>query len=203
MTARSSAITLALTGASGIQYGMRLLECLLQANKTVYFLLSNAAELVAAMETDWQLPHQAAQLQNYLQQHFAHLPGQVHVFGQQQWTAPIASGSACAEAMVICPCSSGCLAAIASGASNNLIERAADVMLKERKKLILVHRETPLSAIHLENLLKLAQLGAIILPANPGFYQKPSKVDDLIDFIVARVLDHLGVQQELLPRWGD
>ncbi len=105
--------------------------------------------------------------------------------------------------MVICPCTSGTLAAIASGLSRNLIERAADVILKEQRKLILVHRETPLSVIHIENMLRLAKMGTLILPANPGFYHHPQNLNDMIDFIVARILDHLEIEHDLLPRWGD
>jgi 4-hydroxy-3-polyprenylbenzoate decarboxylase len=122
--------------------------------------------------------------------------------GRDEWFAPIASGSNPADAMVICPCTMGALAAVAHGLSDNLIERAADVMLKENKPLILVPRETPFSAIHLENMLKLARLGAVILPPNPGFYQQPDSVAQLVDYVVARILDHLGINNRLLPRWG-
>jgi 4-hydroxy-3-polyprenylbenzoate decarboxylase len=116
--------------------------------------------------------------------------------------APIASGSNTAEAMVVCPCSSATLSAIAHGTSGDLIERAADVMLKEQRKLILVNREMPLSAIHLDNMSKLAHLGVTIMPACPGFYHRPEKIQDLVDFVVARVLDHLHVAHQLIPRWG-
>jgi flavin prenyltransferase len=126
----------------------------------------------------------------------------LRAFGREEWFAPVASGSNPPDAMVICPCTMGSLAAIAAGLADNLIERAADVMLKERRPLILVPRETPLSAIHLENMLKLARAGAVILPANPGFYHRPQDVGGVIDFIVARILDHLGVAHALMPRWG-
>jgi len=133
---------------------------------------------------------------------FGAADGQIEVFSREDWNAPIASGSSAADAMAICPCTVGTLGAIAAGLADNLIERAADVMLKERRPLVLVPRETPLSAIHLENMLKLARAGAVILPPTPGFYTKPQTVDDIVDFVVARVLDHLGVGHTLVPRWG-
>ena len=195
-------IALALTGASGAQYGLRLLECLLQAGQHVYLMLSKPAQVVIGMETDWQLPGRTGAIQRYLVEHFGCTPAQLQVYGKEEWTAPIASGSAAARAMVVCPCTTGTLGAIASGLSDSLIERAADVSLKEGRKLILVIRETPFSVIHLENMLKLARMGAVILPANPGFYHRPQRVEDLVDFIVARVLDQLDVTHELGPRWG-
>lgn len=198
----NNTITLAITGASGIQYGWRLLECLLRADKKVYLLISKAAHAVIAHETDFQIARQTAKLKQDLVDVFKINNSQLEVFDNEEWTAPIASGSNSADAMVVCPCSSGSLAAIANGLSNNLIERAADVMLKEQKKLILVHRETPLSVIHLENMLKLAKMNVVILPAAPGFYHRPLEISQLIDFIVARVLDKLEIPSELLPRWG-
>ena len=125
------------------------------------------------------------------------------MFGKQDWMSPVASGSGAPSAMVVCPCSTGTLSAIACGASNNLIERAADVALKERRQLILVPRESPYSTIHLENMLRLSQMGAVILPASPGFYHQPQSIDDLVDFVVARILNQLGIVQELLKRWGE
>ncbi len=196
-------VTLAVTGASGAQYAMRLLECLVQAGAEVSFLISQAAQLVVATETRWQLPAKPQALELYLTDQFAARPGQIKVYGKQDWMAPVASGSGAPAAMVVCPCSTGSLSAIATGASNNLIERAADVALKERRKLILVPREAPFSTIHLENMLKLSQMGAVILPASPGFYQHPESVADLIDFVVARILNQLGIEQQLLPRWGE
>jgi len=196
-------IALAFTGASGIPYGLRLLECLLQTERPVYLMVSPAAQVVFAMETTLKVPSQPEQQQAFFTQLYNAKPGQLSVFGQQQWSAPVASGSGAPEAMVICPCTSGCIGAIASGMSDNLIERAADVAIKEQRKLILVHRETPLSALHLENLLKLARLGVTILPANPGFYNKPASINDLVDFVVARILDHLAITHNLQPRWGD
>jgi len=196
-------ITLIMTGASGAQYGLRLLECLLRAGHRVYLLLSRPAQIVVNMETEHRLPGRASEIQAYFTQLYAAQPDQLQVFEREQWTAPIASGSAVADATVVCPCTTGTLSAIACGSSRNLIERAADVTLKERKKLILVVRETPFSEIHLENMLKLARMGVIIMPANPGFYNRPQSVEQLVDFMVARVLDHLGLAHELMPRWGE
>jgi 4-hydroxy-3-polyprenylbenzoate decarboxylase len=196
-------VTLALTGASGMPYALRLLESLLEANRTVYVLYSQAAQIVAKQEMDLGFPSSSHDLQLQLRERYAHLPGLLQVFGREEWFAPIASGSGVADAMVVCPCTMGTLAAIATGMSDNLIERAADVTLKEQRKLILVPRETPFSAIHLENMLKLARLGAVILPANPGFYHHPASVQDLVDFVVARILDHLGVPHQLMARWGE
>jgi len=195
-------IALALTGASGAQYGLRLLKQLLVAGKTVYCMVSRPALAVLHAETDWRLPAAPRAMEAELQRRFAGLPGSVRVFGHEDWFAPVASGSNPPAAMVVCPCSSATLAAIAHGTSRSLIERAADVMIKEHKPLILVHRETPLSVIHLENALRLARLGVIILPANPGFYQRPQRIEDVVDFIVARILDHLDIAHTLLPRWG-
>ncbi|OQX13818.1 MAG: aromatic acid decarboxylase [Thiothrix lacustris] len=192
-----------MTGASGAQYGLRLLECLLRAGHRVYLLLSRPAQIVVNMETEHRLPGRASEIQAYFTQLYAAQPDQLQVFEREQWTAPIASGSAVADATVVCPCTTGTLSAIACGSSRNLIERAADVTLKERKKLILVVRETPFSEIHLENMLKLARMGVIIMPANPGFYNRPQSVEQLVDFMVARVLDHLGLAHELMPRWGE
>ena len=196
-------IAVAFTGASGIQYGLRLLECLLDAGRDVYLMVSQAAQVVISMETDLQLPGRPEEMQTFLTDHFEARPGQLQVFGRQQWTAPVASGSNPPEAVVVCPCTSGTLASVANGICDDLIDRAADVALKERRKLILVVRETPFSTIHLENMLRLAQAGAVIMPANPGFYFRPQSVDEIVDFMVARVLDHLAVPHTLSERWGD
>lgn len=195
-------ITLAFTGASGMPYGVRLLECLLRAGNSVYLLYSQASQIVARQEMDLALPARPAEAAAFFSERFGAAAGQLQAFGREEWFAPVASGSNPADAMVVCPCTMGTLASIAAGLSDNLIERAADVMLKESRKLVLVPRETPLSAIHLENMLKLARAGAVILPANPGFYHHPKSAADVVDFVVARVLDHLGVAHALMPRWG-
>ena len=196
-------IAVALTGASGIQYGLRLLEQLIGSGRSVYLLYSQAAQIVARMEAGIDLPSQPGDAEKLLNERFAAPPGQLKVFGRQQWMAPVASGSNPPQAMVVCPCTTGTLATIANGVCDDLIDRAADVMLKEQRKLILVVRETPFSTIHLQNMLTLAQAGATILPANPGFYYNPSTVEDLVDFMVARILDHLSVPHQLTPRWGE
>jgi flavin prenyltransferase len=196
-------VTLALSGASGMAYGLRLLECLLAADLQVYLLVSQAAHIVAKQELGVALPARASDLERQLSESLDVRDGQLRVFGREDWNAPVASGSNPADAMVVCPCSMGTLAAIAHGVSDNLIERAADVMLKEQRKLILVPREAPFSTLHLENMLALSRMNAVILPANPGFYHQPQSVADIVDFVVARILDQLGVRHELMARWGD
>lgn len=198
-----NSVTLALSGASGMAYGLRLLECLVAADLEVNLLVSQAAHLVAKQELGIALPARAVDLQRQLDDGLDTYDGQLRVYGREDWNAPVASGSNPADAMVVCPCSMGTLAAVAHGLSDNLIERAADVMLKEQKKLILVPRETPFSVLHLENMLALARMGAVILPANPGFYHHPQSVEALVDFIVARILDQLGIAHSLMARWGE
>lgn len=199
----SKPITLAWTGASGALYGLRLLEELLKAGRRVNLLYSQAAQIVMRMEAEIELPSQPEGARQLLCERLGVNPEQLQVYGRQQWTAPVASGSNPPQAMVICPCTTGTLASIAQGVSNNLIDRAADVMLKERRPLIMVVRETPFSTIHLENMLRLSRAGATILPANPGFYFNPASVGELVDFMVARVLDHLCIDHRLGSRWGD
>ena len=196
-------VALAMTGASGAAYGLRLLECLIEAGVQVPLMLSPPGQVVIAMETDLKLPGVPREIERFLTEYYGADPGQLQVYGKDQWTAPLASGSGAPDAMVVCPCTSGSLAAIAMGSSDNLIERAADVVIKEQRKLILVHREMPVSAIHLEHMLKLARIGVVIMPANPGFYHRPQQIEDLVDFVVARILDHLGVEHRLVPRWGE
>jgi 4-hydroxy-3-polyprenylbenzoate decarboxylase len=200
---KARTVTLALTGASGMPYGLRLLECLLAAGTEVGLVYSPAAQIDAKQECDLALPAQPREAARLLAERYGGKPGQLAVYGRDDWMAPIASGSAPADAMAVCPCTMGTLGAIANGLADNLIERAADVALKERRPLVLVPRETPLSAIHLENMARLARAGATILPPAPGFYARPASVDELVDFVVARVLDHLGVAHALGPRWGE
>lgn len=195
-------VALAWTGASGIQYGVRLLECLLGSGCRVSLMVSKPAQVVIGTETDLALPARTADLRRALLDRFPGGQGTLAVYGRDQWTAPVASGSAAPDAMVVCPCTTATVSAIATGASRSLIERAADVVMKERRTLVLVVRETPFSAIHLDNMLRLARAGAVIMPAAPGFYHRPKAVADLVDFIVARVMDHLGLKQTLLPPWG-
>jgi 4-hydroxy-3-polyprenylbenzoate decarboxylase len=195
-------ITLALTGASGMPYAMRLLESLLAAGHRVYLVYSQAAQFVAAQEMGINLPAKTFEAHRILIERTACKPEQLQVFAREDWNAPIASGTGAVDAMVVCPCTMGALAAIAHGLSDNLIERAADVMLKEGRKLILVPRETPFSAIHLENMLKLSRMGAVMLVPNPGFYHLPKSVDDIVDFVVAKILDQLGVEHQLVEKWG-
>lgn len=195
-------ITLALTGASGMPYALRLLQCLLESGTRVYLLYTQAAQIVAKQEMDLTLTGRPQETQQMLCERYGVSADQLKVYGRDEWFAPVASGTNPADAMVVCPCTMGTLASIAAGLSDNLIERAADVMLKENRKLVIVPRETPFSAIHLENMLKLSRAGAVILPANPGFYHHPKSVDEVIDFIVARILDHVGVEHRLMARWG-
>ena len=200
---RAKVITLAMTGASGAVYSLRLMQYLLQKNIRIQFITSQPGQIVMAMESELKLTGSPRKIQQALAEHFDADPELIQVYSRDQWTAPPASGSSVADAMVVCPCSMGSLASIAIGSSDNLIHRAADVVIKERKTLVLVPRETPFSAIHLENMLTLARLGVVILPPNPGFYHGVSEVSDLIDFVVARILDQLGIDNDLAPRWGD
>ncbi|HEX3868825.1 MAG TPA: flavin prenyltransferase UbiX [Pirellulales bacterium] len=197
MSARK--IVLGITGASGAIYARRLLEVLLDAGCEVQLSISPSGvavfkqELcvdVDAYDVGAVLPPQASR------------PGTLRCFDYQDFMAPMASGSAVSDGMVVCPCSGGTLSAIARGGSDNLIHRAAEVHLKERRKLILVPRETPLSLPHIENMRLCALAGAIMLPASPAFYHGAKTLDDLVDFVVARICDQLGIEQKLVRRWG-
>lgn len=203
MAEQSPVINLAFTGASGAQYGLRLLQCLVANGCRVNVMISKAAQVVIATETEFRLPGSTPAMAEALSDFAGAQTGQVQVFGREEWFSPPASGSGEKAPLVICPCSTGTLSALATGASNNLIERAGDVALKERRKLILVLRETPYSEVHLENMLKLTRMGAVMMPASPGFYHNPQSVNDLVDFMVARILDHLDLPQTLVPRWGE
>jgi 4-hydroxy-3-polyprenylbenzoate decarboxylase len=194
-------IAIALTGASGMPYALTLLKELVKTQELIYVMISTAANTVIAMETDLNLGGDTQSIEKNLSQYLNAKDGQIEVFSKNQWTAPVASGSNPPRAMVVCPCTMSTLSAIAHGAADNLMHRAADVVIKEQKKLILVPRETPYSAIHLENMLKLSRLGVVIMDANPAFYQNPTCIQDLVDFVVARILDHLEVEHDLLPPW--
>jgi 4-hydroxy-3-polyprenylbenzoate decarboxylase len=199
-------VAVAWTGASGLPYGLRLVDRLLAAGCRVWLMYSQAAQIVAKQETDLVLPAQPREAQRLLAERFG-LQGdeadRLVVFGRDDWNAPPASGSNPPDAYVICPCTMGTLAEVAAGTAKDLITRSADVVLKEGRPLILVPRETPFSAIHLENMLKLARAGAVILPPSPGFYHRPQDILGLVDFVVARILDRLAVPHELMPRWGE
>ncbi|WP_298436220.1 flavin prenyltransferase UbiX [Geobacter sp.] len=195
-------VVLALTGASGAAYGLRLGGELLRRGHRVTFLVSRPGFAVLREECglDWEGgPHAVA---GHLAAHYGAGAGTLHYYADDDLLAPIASGSRAPDAMVVCPCSMGSLARIAAGLSGTLIERCADVALKEGRPLVLVPRETPLSPIHLENMLRLARLGVRIVPAMPAFYQRPATVDDLVAFMAGKVLDQLGVEHDLFPRWG-
>ena len=195
-------ITLAFSGASGAPYGLRLLEVLLAQKFKVFVLISSAARVVLDTESNIKLSANEDKATKQLSALFNAAEGQLQVFGKDNWFSPVASGSAAPKKMIVCPCSAGSVSAIAMGASDNLLERAADVVIKERGQLILVPRETPFSEIHLENMLKLAKLGVTIMPAAPGFYHQPQSISDLVDFMVARILDHLSIEHMLTKRWG-
>jgi len=191
-----------MTGASGAPYTLRLMEVCLQKNLQLQFITSQPGQIVLGMESDLKLTGAPQKMQQQLATYFNSDLSSISVYAKDQWTAPVASGSSVADAMVVCPCTMGSLASIATGTSDNLIHRAADVIIKEQKKLILVPRETPFSSIHLENMLKLSNLGVVILPPNPGFYQGVTGIDDLVDFVVSRILDQLGIENNISPRWG-
>jgi 4-hydroxy-3-polyprenylbenzoate decarboxylase len=196
-------LVLAMTGASGAPYGVRLLEVLIRAGRTVHLILSPAAVQVIQQEMDRRVDIDQFYLADLLGPAASQaIQGQVLYHDYRNFMAGIASGSFLTGGMVICPCSSGTAAAIAHGLSQNLIHRAADVHLKEKRKLVLVPRETPLSIVQLRNLTTCAEVGATVLPASPGFYTKPQSLDDAVNFIVGRICDQLGVEHDLFRRWG-
>ena len=196
-TAADRPIIVAVTGASGAPYAVRLIEALVERQQRVSLIVSDHG--VRLLKTEMDIESVAALRERV---GAAGWDTVVRVYDDRDRGAAPASGSALSAGMVICPCSMGTMSAIAVGASRSLVERAADVTLKERRRLILVPRESPYSAIHLENMMTLTRAGAVILPASPGFYHRPRTIGDLVDFIVGRVLDQLGVEQALVPRWG-
>lgn len=196
-------MVLAITGASGTIYGVRLCQELLAAGCRVSLLISRAGFSVLQEECGLEWDGEPALVKERLELYFQPAAGQLSYYGEDDFFAPIASGSAAPDAMVVCPCTMGTLGRIAAGLSSNLLERAADVTIKEGRPLLLVPRETPLSAIHLENMLKLARLGVRIVPAMPGFYHRPQTAAALVDFVVGKVLDQLGVEHRLFARWGE
>lgn len=199
---KQQAITLAITGASGAPYALKLLRELTEHYSKVYLMLSNAARVVLATECGVQVNKSPSVIEQELSQQLNLSAGKIEAFSSDNWMSPVASGSSAPKQMIICPCSTGTLSAIANGASDNLIERAADVVMKERGQLILVPRETPYNTVHLENMTRLSQMSVTIMPASPGFYNEPKSIDDLVDFMVARILDHLDIDHQLGHRWG-
>jgi 4-hydroxy-3-polyprenylbenzoate decarboxylase len=189
-------IVVGITGASGAPYAVRLLQQLTAAHRSVSLIVSKYG--LRLLDTEMGIASMDA-LRDAVGE--SQWDSCVEVFANDDRGASPASGSALTSGMIVCPCSMGTLSAISVGASRSLIERAADVTLKERRKLVLVPRETPLSAIHLSNMLRLTRAGAVVLPAAPGFYHRPKQISDLVDFVVARMLDHLGVEQTIVKRW--
>jgi len=196
-------IAVAITGASGAIYGIRLVEELLAAGNRLSLLLSGSGRIVLKEELglDWSGDEET--MNRTVRAHFKAAADALTYYNEGNFFSPLASGSAAPDAMIVAPCSMGTLARIAAGLSGNLLERAADVMLKEGKPLLLLPRETPFSAIHLENMLKLARLGVRIVPAMPGFYSHPQSIDDIVNFVVGKMLDQLGLKGDLFTRWQD
>ena len=190
------AIGVAWTGASGLAYGVRLVDVLLNAGRDVNLVVSSAVSQTAPVELDLTVEGIVERLGSMG-------PGELRVYGRTEFTSPLASGSAQGGSFVIIPCSMGTVGRIVAGTSETLLLRAADVCLKERRQLIIVPRETPLATHHLENLAKLSSWGVLVMPASPGFYHRPTSPGDLVDFMVQRVCDHLGVEVGLAPRWGE
>ena len=196
-------IVLALTGASGSIYGLKLARELLATGHRLTMLITGAGFDVIRHEMglDWRGDESA--VTTILREYFEDREQRLDFYGETNFLAPVASGSAAPDAMVLCPCSMGTLSRIACGNSGNLVERCADVMLKERRPLVLVPRETPLNDIHLENMLRLSRMGARIVPAMPAFYHRPETVDDMVNFVVGKALDTLGIEHTLYRRWGN
>ena len=199
-------VVLAITGASGVVYGHRLLEVLLKSGESVCLILSETAIEIFQLELDLDLTPTPLSLSHIFPEaefsRKSRFQDRLEVFDQRDFMATVSSGSYLTSGMVICPCSMGTLASIANGLTSNLIHRAAHVQLKENRPLVLVPRETPLSRIQLMNMLQLVESGAVVLPAMPGFYHHPQKMDDLVDFIVSRICDQLQIETNITNRWG-
>lgn len=196
-------LALGITGASGAPYWVRFVEVAVAAGRTLHIAAS--AQVDTVCRTELAVPFEKALADAELtgRDRADGEPGSVRVFDTRDWYCPMASGSARYAGMVVLPCSMGTLARIATGTSDDLISRAADVSLKERRKLVLVPRETPLNLVHLENMAAVTRAGAVVLPAMPGFYHRPESIDDLVDFVVQRIVDQLGLQVRLTRRWGE
>ena len=195
-------VTVAITGASGSVYGIKLIKALLENDFTVNLVITGAGTEVLSHELGLKWQGDAENIERKVKEYFQIRKENIRYFSVDNLLAPLSSGSYHQDLMVICPCSMGALSRIANGSSSNLIERTADVFIKEGRKLVLVPRETPLSQIHLENMLKLSMLGITILPAMPAFYTKPEKIEDMVDFIVGKILDVLNIKNNLFKRWG-
>ena len=195
-------LVIGLTGASGSIYGVRLLEVLAKHGCMVHLLLTDNARLVARHELGWEPPAEPSKLQAHCVEKFGFSPGALRVEALRDLTSPVASGSYKVDAVILCPASTGRIAAVAQGQSRDLLERTCDVALKEGRKLIVVPRETPLSEVQLKNLWTLARMGVHVLPASPGFYHKPKTVDDLVNFVVGRILNLLDIPHTLFTPWG-
>ncbi|HSB33565.1 MAG TPA: flavin prenyltransferase UbiX [Nitrospirota bacterium] len=198
-----STFTVAISGASGAPYALRLLQALTKGGHSIYLTISGDGLSILNDETGMMFKGSETDIQYAIEKNLEAKEGQINYFDEDNMYAPIASGSVKVDAMVVIPCSMKALASIAHGFASNLIERAADVMLKEKRKLIIVPRETPLSVIHLRNMLSLAEAGCQVIPAMPAFYHHPKRVSDMVDFIAGRVLDSMGVENDLSPRWGN
>jgi len=195
-------VLVAITGASGAAYALRLIKRLGRAQLHSHVVISDAGRQVLRHEAGLKLTSAVRTMAGDLAAHLDLTSECITCYGAGDWFSPAASGSSGIESMAVIPCSMGSLARIAAGSANTLIERAADVMIKESRRLVIVPRETPLSALHLENMLKLARMGVRIIPAMPGFYLQPASIDDLVDSVVDRVLNHLDVDDGMMKRWG-
>jgi 4-hydroxy-3-polyprenylbenzoate decarboxylase len=200
---KSRHFVVAITGASGVIYGLRLCREIIRCQEDLTVLISSAGHQVLQEECGLHWQGSEARVAQLLRDYLQAGEQQLSYYAEDNFQAPIASGSNAPDAMVVCPCSMGTLSRIAAGNSGNLLERCADVVLKERRTLVMVPRETPLNEIHLENMLKLARMGVTMVPPMPAFYHRPRSIDDLIDFVVGKVLDVLGLEHSLYRRWQE